>query len=165
MKQGKVKWYNKEKGYGFIEAEGEKDYFVNKYNIEDKDYLEEGDRVEFEEKIIKEKGREAIKVKKITRDYNDIVNKGYTLRDVNKAEDFIEDLIYTYQLIRNKKLSKGIYFSYEEICYLMDLLLTELVRETDILENKKKYNYSTEIVEEKLKTIKNIIRKIEGDED
>lgn len=64
IKQGKVKWYNKEKGYGFIEAEGEKDYFVNKYNIEGKDYLEEGDKVEFETKE-EEKGREAFKVKKV----------------------------------------------------------------------------------------------------
>jgi CspA family cold shock protein len=27
--QGKVRWFNKEKGYGFIEAENEKDSFVH----------------------------------------------------------------------------------------------------------------------------------------
>lgn len=59
------------------------------------------------------------------------------------------------------KKEKRIDLSYEEICYLMDLLLTELVRETDILENKKKYNYSSEKVEEKIKTIKSIVEKID----
>jgi cold shock protein len=48
--RGVVKWFNAEKGYGFIEREGEKDVFVHHSAIQAKGYrsLNEGDRVEFE---------------------------------------------------------------------------------------------------------------------
>lgn len=51
MKQGTVKWYDIEKGYGFIQEDGEskKEYFVHKSGIEDlSTNLEQGQRVEFE---------------------------------------------------------------------------------------------------------------------
>ncbi len=50
MKQGTVKWFNNQKGYGFIEVEGEKDVFVHFSAIEKEGFksLEEGQRVEFE---------------------------------------------------------------------------------------------------------------------
>ncbi len=50
MKQGIVKWFNNQKGYGFIEVEGEKDVFVHFSAIEKEGFksLEEGQRVEFE---------------------------------------------------------------------------------------------------------------------
>ena len=50
MKQGTVKWFNEEKGFGFIEVTGEKDIFVHISNVK-KDgvkTLKEGDKVEFE---------------------------------------------------------------------------------------------------------------------
>ncbi|MBD1372195.1 cold shock domain-containing protein [Hazenella sp. IB182357] len=48
--QGKVKWFNAEKGYGFIEREGGEDVFVHYSAIEMDGFksLEEGQSVEFE---------------------------------------------------------------------------------------------------------------------
>ncbi|MCG1089716.1 cold shock protein CspA [Staphylococcus epidermidis] len=50
MKQGTVKWFNAEKGFGFIEVEGENDVFVHFSAIKQEGYksLEEGQSVEFE---------------------------------------------------------------------------------------------------------------------
>ena len=50
MKQGTVKWFNAEKGFGFIEVEGENDVFVHVSAINQEGYksLEEGQSVEFE---------------------------------------------------------------------------------------------------------------------
>ncbi|KXH81767.1 cold-shock protein [Sporosarcina sp. HYO08] len=50
MKQGTVKWFNSEKGFGFIEVEGEDDVFVHFSAIEGEGFksLDEGQQVEFE---------------------------------------------------------------------------------------------------------------------
>ena len=50
MKQGTVKWFNAEKGFGFIVVEGENDVFVHFSAINQEGYksLEEGQSVEFE---------------------------------------------------------------------------------------------------------------------
>ena len=50
MKQGTVKWFNAEKGFGFIEVEGENDVFGHFSAINQDGYksLEEGQAVEFE---------------------------------------------------------------------------------------------------------------------
>jgi CspA family cold shock protein len=47
--QGIVKWFNGQKGFGFIEREGGKDVFVHHSAIVGEGYLnlEEGQRVEF----------------------------------------------------------------------------------------------------------------------
>ncbi|AJT62833.1 cold-shock protein [Streptomyces chattanoogensis] len=50
MAEGTVKWFNSEKGYGFIAVDGGQDVYVH-YSAIDKDgykALEEGERVEFE---------------------------------------------------------------------------------------------------------------------
>lgn len=46
---GKVKWFNAEKGYGFIQREGGKDLFVHFSGIKSEGFktLEEGWNVEF----------------------------------------------------------------------------------------------------------------------
>ncbi|WP_126428286.1 cold-shock protein [Brevibacillus marinus] len=48
--QGKVKWFSKEKGYGFIEKEGGGDIFVHYTGIAGSGFrnLEEGDIVTFD---------------------------------------------------------------------------------------------------------------------
>ncbi|PWZ35998.1 cold-shock protein, partial [Staphylococcus pseudintermedius] len=47
---GTVKWFNAEKGFGFIEVEGENDVFVHFSAINQEGYksLDEGQSVEFE---------------------------------------------------------------------------------------------------------------------
>lgn len=49
MQTGKVKWFNPEKGFGFIEVEGGDDIFVHFSAIEGDGFktLDEGQRVEF----------------------------------------------------------------------------------------------------------------------
>ncbi|MRX70922.1 cold-shock protein [Bacillus lacus] len=50
MQNGKVKWFNNEKGFGFIEVEGGEDVFVHFTAIEGDGFksLEEGQEVSFE---------------------------------------------------------------------------------------------------------------------
>ncbi len=50
MAQGTVKWFNNEKGYGFIAVDDGQDVFVHYSAIESEGYrsLDEGQRVEFE---------------------------------------------------------------------------------------------------------------------
>ncbi|WP_078380259.1 cold-shock protein CspD [Sutcliffiella halmapala] len=50
MQNGKVKWFNNEKGFGFIEVEGGDDVFVHFSAIQGDGFksLEEGQEVSFE---------------------------------------------------------------------------------------------------------------------
>ena len=49
MSSGKVKWFNNEKGYGFIEYSDNEDIFVHYSSIRQDGYksLNEGDQVQF----------------------------------------------------------------------------------------------------------------------
>lgn len=60
---GKVKWFNAEKGYGFIQREGGKDLFVHFSAIQSEGFktLEEGWTVEFDV-ITGDRGEQAANV-------------------------------------------------------------------------------------------------------
>jgi CspA family cold shock protein len=65
MATGKVKWYNRVKGFGFIAGEGDKDVYVH-YSIlkaSGLKKLKDGDAVEYEA-AESEKGMKATSVKK-----------------------------------------------------------------------------------------------------
>jgi CspA family cold shock protein len=67
MPQGKVKWFNDSKGYGFITPDdGSKDVFVHHQSIAAEGFrsLNEGDRVQYDV-TEGQKGPQAANVKKI----------------------------------------------------------------------------------------------------
>ncbi|MCI0183458.1 MAG: cold shock domain-containing protein [Acidibacillus sp.] len=64
--QGTVKWFNGEKGYGFIRVDGDNDVFVHYTAINGDGYrtLEEGQQVEFD--IVEgQRGPQAANVSKL----------------------------------------------------------------------------------------------------
>ena len=65
--QGTVKWFNGEKGFGFISQEGGPDVFAHYSEIQDTGFraLNEGDQVEFEVTQGK-KGLQASAIKKLS---------------------------------------------------------------------------------------------------
>ncbi len=66
MNKGKVKWFNNQKGYGFISDENGTDVFVHYsgLNMEGFKTLDEGQEVEYEV-IDGQKGPQAVNVTKI----------------------------------------------------------------------------------------------------
>lgn len=66
MEQGKVKWFNSEKGYGFITCEDGADVFVHFSQIQKDGYktLDEGQEVTFEI-VSGDKGQVAENVKEV----------------------------------------------------------------------------------------------------
>lgn len=66
MAEGRVKWFNEGKGYGFIEGDQGHDVFVHFSAIEGDGFrsLSEGERVSFDEER-GAKGPQAVRVKKL----------------------------------------------------------------------------------------------------
>ena len=63
--KGTVKWYDRVKGYGFLQTEDDKDIFIHRSGLEvSHTELEAGQAVEFEIEQ-REKGPVAIKVKRV----------------------------------------------------------------------------------------------------
>lgn len=67
LKTGRIKWFNNEKGYGFIEDANDEDIFVHYSAIKQEGYksLAEGQVVEYE-LLETEKGLQAINVKEVS---------------------------------------------------------------------------------------------------
>lgn len=65
MATGKVKWFNDQKGFGFIAAEDNRDVFVHHSVIEGDGYktLEDGETVEYEAES-SAKGLKALRVRR-----------------------------------------------------------------------------------------------------
>jgi CspA family cold shock protein len=63
--QGKVKWFNESKGYGFIKQDSGRDIFVHYSEIQEDGYrsLAEGETVEFEVR----EGAKGLEATKVTR--------------------------------------------------------------------------------------------------
>ena len=61
---GKIKWFNIRKGYGFIEGEDGKDIFVHKNAVPEGTNLDEGDLVEYEIEQ-SDKGPNAVYLRKL----------------------------------------------------------------------------------------------------
>lgn len=68
MAQGTVKWFNSEKGYGFIATDDGPDVFVHYSSIEQEGFrtLAEGERVEFEVKAGRDGRSQADGVRKVS---------------------------------------------------------------------------------------------------
>ena len=46
--EGKIKWFNRMKGYGFIEGDDGQEYFIHHSQVAEGTFLREEDRVSFE---------------------------------------------------------------------------------------------------------------------
>mgnify|MGYP001014099327 FL=1 len=66
MTEGRVKWFNEKKGYGFIETDGQGDVFVHYSAIDGSGFrtLAEGEPVRFEVEQ-GSKGPQAVNVKRV----------------------------------------------------------------------------------------------------
>ncbi len=64
MSEGRIKWYDEKKGYGFITSESEGDFFFHSSGIADHGHfgLKKEDRVQFEVKSTP-RGPQAMKIK------------------------------------------------------------------------------------------------------
>ena len=60
--EGTVKWFNRNKGYGFIQGDDGQEYFVHQSALAEGTTINENDKVEFEP-VEGERGKQAQNVK------------------------------------------------------------------------------------------------------
>ncbi len=60
--EGTVKWFNRNKGYGFIQGDNGDEFFVHRSAIEEGTFLKDNDKVSFEP-FDSDKGKQAKDVK------------------------------------------------------------------------------------------------------
>ncbi|MFH1587825.1 MAG: cold shock domain-containing protein [Candidatus Diapherotrites archaeon] len=65
--EGTVKWFNKDKGFGFIQGDDGTDYFVHHTSLAQGVFLRENDKVSFES-VKTEKGNQAKDVVLVKKD-------------------------------------------------------------------------------------------------
>ena len=61
MQQGKVKFFNRSKRYGFVTSNDGVDYFFHESGLSEGIYVQDGDKVEFEV-VDGDRGKKAIKI-------------------------------------------------------------------------------------------------------
>lgn len=76
--EGRVKWFNSDKGYGFISSPEARDHYFNVGSLKGKDFPLEGDKVRFESES-SDKGLKALNV--------EIYESPTTINQSNKRDD------------------------------------------------------------------------------
>jgi len=72
--KGKVRWFSKERGHGYIAVENGKDHFFHISDVDGADLPGEGDTVEFESRDNK-KGKRAYSVEILSKSLHAVSNK------------------------------------------------------------------------------------------
>jgi len=90
--KGIVKWFNLEKGFGFITGQDEIVYFVHFSDIESDGlkYLEEGESVEFDIADEARSGQKAVKVKRTSNIRIELKDGNSESLSVEKMIDFLK---------------------------------------------------------------------------